>query len=65
MLEQTASLAISAINGTGGSLASAALDGARRRLGGGGAGGSGFEVLRGMVEKRQFRIPCVDVLVRL
>lgn len=68
-LGETASIAISAINGTGGSLASAALECARKRVSGGSASssasGSGFEWLRSLLEKRQFRIPCVDVLVRL
>jgi len=68
MLE-TASLALSAINGTGGSLASAALEGVKRRMGGGHAttpsNSNGFEWLRSLVDKKQFRIPCVDVIVRL
>ncbi|KAI7092114.1 hypothetical protein KC356_g106 [Hortaea werneckii] len=35
MVWETAGLAVSALNGTGGSLASAAIDGARRKLTGG------------------------------
>lgn len=68
-LGETASIAISAINGTGGSLASAAMESVKRRAAGGNDGaqvsGSGFEWLRSLIEKRQFRIPCVDVIVRL
>lgn len=66
---ETASMAVTAINGTGGSIVSAALDGVRRRITGGTAGaaasGNGFEWVRGFLEKKQLRIPCVDVLVRL
>lgn len=66
---ETAGMAITAINGTGGSLASAAMGGVKTRLGNGGvnatASGSGFELVRGLLEKRQIRIPCVDVVVRL
>lgn len=71
-LSETASIALCAINGTGGSLASVAMEGMKRRIAGVGekhsvdaAVGSGFEALRGLLEKWQFRIPCVDVLVRL
>nr|POF11400.1 hypothetical protein CFP56_44238 [Quercus suber] len=65
---ETASLAVSAINGTGGSLASAAMEGIKKRVGGGGyasesASGSILEWSRGVLEKKQLRIPCVDVLV--
>ncbi|EMC96717.1 hypothetical protein BAUCODRAFT_148281 [Baudoinia panamericana UAMH 10762] len=64
---ETASLAVSAINGTGGSIASAAMEGVKRRLSGGhtSPATTGFEWLRGILEKKQFRIPCVDVVVRL
>ena len=65
-LSETASIAISAINGTGGSLASAASEAVKRRaVEGTEISGSGFEWLRSLLEKRQMRIPCVDVLVRL
>ena len=68
-LMETAGMAVTAINGTGGSLASAAIEGVKKRFEGGGlsatAGGSGFELARGFLEKKQFRIPCVDVVVRL
>lgn len=66
---ETAGMAVTAINGTGGSVASAAMDGVKRRMGDGGvsaaASGSGFELVRGILEKKQIRIPCVDVVVRL
>lgn len=68
---QTASVAVSALNGTGGSLASVAMDGAKRKIATGGIGaevvnGSNvFEWINGMLEKLQFRIPCVNVTVRL
>jgi hypothetical protein len=68
-LMETAGMAVTAINGTGGSLASAAIEGVKKRFEDGGigatAGGSGFELARGFLEKKQFRIPCVDVVVRL
>lgn len=69
VLGETASFAISAINGTGGSLASAALDGVKKRVTNGGSGAaatsSGFEWLRSVLGRRGFSIPCVDVAVRL
>ncbi|KAK3709591.1 hypothetical protein LTR37_010812 [Vermiconidia calcicola] len=69
VLGETAGFAISALNGTGGSLTSAALEGVKRRAVGESPGvaanGNGFEWLRSLLEKRQFRIPCVDVIVRL
>lgn len=72
-LSETASIAVSAINGTGGSLASAAIEGVKKKMASGigspSAGimssGSGFEWFRSLLEKRQVRIPCVDVIVRL
>ena len=69
LLGETAGFAISAINGTGGSLASAALEGLKRKGPDTNASaqlsGSGFYWLRSVLEKKQFRIPCVDVIVRL
>lgn len=79
MLSQNASLtealgeipniALSALNESSGSIASGVLEGARKRLSNesydGPALASGFEWFRSLLEKRQFRIPCVDVLVRL
>lgn len=71
---QTAGLAVTALNGTGGSLASAAMEGMKRKMTTGGMGvefvnsanGSNvFEWIRGLLEKLQFRIPCVNVTVRL
>ena len=66
---ETASVVVSAINGTSGTLASAALEGVRRRAGGGGssvgATGTGFEWLRSVLEKMQLRIPCLDVSISL
>ena len=66
---ETASFAASTINGTSGALASAAIEGLRRRAGGGivnmGASGGGFEWLRSMLEKMQLRIPCLDVSISL
>lgn len=71
---ETANLAVSAVNGTGGSLASTALDGVRRRMESesGSAifttipnGMSAFEWLRNILDKRQLRIPCLGVVVRI
>ncbi|KAK3112475.1 hypothetical protein LTR53_011229 [Teratosphaeriaceae sp. CCFEE 6253] len=68
---ETASLAVAALNGTGGSLASAAIDGVKRRSGGSlgsvtaSANITGFEALRAAAEKWQLRIPCLDVILRL
>jgi len=66
---ETASLAVAALNGTGGSLASAAMDSVKRRVGGGVGSGSAnvttFEALRGVAERWQIRIPCIDVTLRL
>ncbi|CAK3974955.1 hypothetical protein CB0940_02592 [Lecanosticta acicola] len=67
-------MAMSAVNGTGGSLASAAMESVKRRIEGesGPAAAAtvpnainGFEWLRSVLEKRHFRIPCVDIIVRL
>ena len=71
LLSETASFAIAAINGTGGgSLASVALESIRKRSTSNntlitGVNENGFEVLRSVMERRQFRIPCVGVNVRL
>lgn len=66
---ETAGMAATAINGTGGSLGSTAMEGVKRRMGEGATNatvsGSGFELVRGILDKKQFRIPCVDVVVRL
>ncbi|KAK4631142.1 hypothetical protein CLAFUW4_03298 [Fulvia fulva] len=74
---ETASLALSAVNGTGGSIASATIDGLRQRLMAEAApvvsatasstmnGTNGFVWLRTLTDKFQFRIPCLDVVVRL
>jgi len=54
-----------------GSLASSALEGAKRRLGLGLAGargewtGIGVEWLRSLLGRREWRLPCVDVYIRL
>lgn len=69
LLGETASFAIAAVNGTGGSLASVALESIRKRNSNNtlitGVNENGFEVLRSVMERRQFRIPCVGVNVRL
>ncbi len=68
---ETASLAISVLNGTGGSLVSAAMNSAKRRVGGGASNSSGsatldfFSVVKSAMEKWQVRIPCLGVVVRL
>ena len=74
---ETASLALSAVNGTGGSIASATMEGLRERLMAEAApvvsatasnamnGTNGFVWLRTLTDKFQFRIPCLDVVVRL
>lgn len=71
---ETAGLAMSLINGTGGSLASAALDGVKRKAEGNATsavvagipnGISAFEWLRNILDKRQYRIQCLDVVVRI
>ncbi len=69
LLGETASFALAAVNGSGGSLASGALESIRKRnttnTWVSGFNDNGFEVLRSVVERRQFRIPCVGVNVRL
>jgi hypothetical protein len=71
---ETASLAVAAINGTGGSLASVAIEEMKRKMATGGGtsllaaasnSSSGFEWIRASLERRQFRIPCVEVIVRI
>ncbi|KAL2350439.1 hypothetical protein BJ546DRAFT_117766 [Cryomyces antarcticus] len=63
---ETVSLIASAINDTMVSLAGAALEGVKRRttptpI----ANGSGAEWMKSLLGKKEWRIPCVDVLVRL
>jgi hypothetical protein len=71
---ETASLAVAALNGTGGSLASVAMEEMKRRMATGGAAtmlaassnsSSGFEWIRASLERRHFKIPCVEVIVRI
>ncbi|KJY01293.1 hypothetical protein TI39_contig298g00033 [Zymoseptoria brevis] len=72
---ETASLALSALNGTGGSLVSSVMGGVKSNVVSGEPGqlvaasipnGSNvFEWLRGLLEKFQFRIPCVGATIRL
>lgn len=71
---ETASMAVSAVNGTGGSLASMAMENVRQRITGEPSsaviatipnGLSAFEWLRNILDRRQLRIPCLDVVVRL
>lgn len=64
VLGQTAGAVMSAMNSSG-----AVLEGVKRKIGMGSsevaAGGDSFEWLRILAEKKAFRIPCVDVMVRL
>lgn len=71
---ETASLAITAVNGTGGSLASTAMGTVKRKVSDdlGSAvftsipsGLSAFEWLRNILDRRQLRIPCLGVVVRI
>lgn len=71
---ETASLAISVVNGTGGSIASAAMGDVKRRMTADSGstvativpnGLSAFEWLRNILDKRALRIPCLGVVVRL
>ncbi|KAK3646560.1 hypothetical protein LTR56_000464 [Elasticomyces elasticus] len=67
---ETASLAISALNGTGGSLASAAMNSMKRRAVAGSAGNESttagvYAVAKSALEKWQVRIPCLGVVIRL
>ena len=65
-LSNTTSALMSSFNGTGESgLNGSAIEALRRKLAGGAGSANGLEWLRGLLEKRQFRIPCVDVIVRL
>ncbi|QIX02059.1 hypothetical protein AMS68_007576 [Peltaster fructicola] len=67
-LFETAAMAVTAINGTGGSLASSAMDGIKKAFTAqvpGNASIGGGDWIRAFAEKRQFRIPCLDVMVAL
>lgn len=61
-------MAVTAINGTGGSLASTAMDGIKKAFitqAPENASTGGAEWIRAFAEKKQFRIPCLDVMVGL
>ncbi|OCL13082.1 hypothetical protein AOQ84DRAFT_395271 [Glonium stellatum] len=64
---ETASIIASAVNSTAETIVKAAVDGIHRRapLASQTSGGAGFEWAKGLVGKKEWRIPCLDVLVRI
>jgi len=66
-LGETASIVASAVNSTAEIMIKAAVDTIRRKtppvpqV----SGGAGFEWAKGLVGKKEWRIPCLDVLVRI
>ena len=64
---ETASIIASAVNSTAETITKAAVDGIRRKaLSVSQAnGGTGFEWAKGLIGKKEWRIPCLDVLVRI
>lgn len=67
MTMEDASVWIGAMNNTVGALAEAAAEEAKRRLGSSRSEwtGIGLEWLRSLLGKREWRVPCVDIYVRL
>ncbi|KAM3423224.1 hypothetical protein BST61_g672 [Cercospora zeina] len=74
VVSETAGLFVSALNGTGGSLTSVALDSVKRRVEGSAAppsiastpnGINAFEWIRNILDKRHVRIQCLGVVVRI
>ena len=71
-LMETASVIASAVAETAASLAAAAVDNVKRKAmgegsasGAAGVAGAGAEGLRTVLWKREWRVPCLDILVRL
>jgi hypothetical protein len=64
---ETTSIIVSAVNSTAEAIAKAAVDGIRRKAPSVSqvSGGTGFEWAKGLVGKKEWRIPCLDVLVRI
>lgn len=56
---------VGALNNTAASLAGLALEEAKRRLAGREWTGIGVEWLRSLLGRREWRVPCVDVVIRL
>lgn len=64
---ETAAVFVEAANHTAQALVRAAADGLRERTVGGqqSTGSAGYEWVKGLVGKKEWRIPCLDVLIRL
>jgi len=61
----SASMYVGAFNNTAASLAGIAMEEAKRRLAGREWTGIGVEWLRSLLGRREWRLPCVDVYIRL
>ncbi|OCK85311.1 hypothetical protein K432DRAFT_439407 [Lepidopterella palustris CBS 459.81] len=64
---ETASIIASAVNNTTETMVRAAVDAVRQKASSVPqvSGGAGFEWAKGLVGKKEWRIPCLDVLVRI
>ncbi|KAF2232064.1 hypothetical protein EV356DRAFT_505666 [Viridothelium virens] len=65
---ETLSLVVSAVVDTASSLAAAVVEGLKKRTvgeGGNGVAGASTEGLRALWGKREWRVPCLDILLRL
>lgn len=57
---------MSAANHTAQAVVKGVVDGLRERtMGGEQSGGAGYEWVKGLLGKKEWRIPCLDVLVRI
>jgi hypothetical protein len=66
-LVETASIVASAVSDTASTMVKAAVETVKRKAiqGAQGSGTAGFEWTKGLVGKKEWRIPCLDVLVRV
>jgi hypothetical protein len=64
---ETAAVFVQAANQTAQALVKAAVQGVKEKAAGAGgqAGAAGYEWAKGLVGKKEWRIPCMNVLVRL
>jgi hypothetical protein len=60
---ETAAVFIQAANQTAQALVKAAVNGVREKTEGNGA--AGYEWVKGLMGKKEWRVPCLDVLVRV
>ncbi|KAF2182781.1 hypothetical protein K469DRAFT_585229 [Zopfia rhizophila CBS 207.26] len=64
---ETASIVVSAANSTAQAMVKAVIDGLRAKTASASqaSGGASYEWVKGLLGKKEWRIPCLDVLVRI